>query len=110
MLTIKGKRIRLTRGDTAKISFELFDEDGNEYVPQAGDEMRFAMKKYYTDDEPVVEIDIDMETMTLTIEPSDTDGLDMPFTYVYDIQVTLADGTVDTVVPNGTLELLEEVD
>lgn len=110
MLTVKGKRIKLTRGDTAKISFQIVDENGDEWVPVAGDEMRFAMKQEYTDADPVLEKDVDLETMTLTIDPADTAGLPMPYAYVYDIQVSLASGEVYTPVSNGTLELLEEVD
>ena len=110
MLTVKGKRITLTKGDTAVIDVPLFDASGNPYVPEEGDEMRFAMKKLYTDAEPILTVPIDMEDYVLTILPEDTQSLVAPCSYVFDIQVSLADGTIDTVIPNGTLYLTEEVD
>ena len=110
MLTVKGKRITLTKGDTAVIDVPLFDASGNPYVLEEGDEMRFAMKKLYTDAEPILTVPIDMEDYVLTILPEDTQSLVAPCSYVFDIQVSLADGTIDTVIPNGTLYLTEEVD
>lgn len=109
MVTINGKRIVMTKGDSATIEFVLYD--GNEiYEPSEGDTMRFAMKRFYSDATPLISKQIDMETMTLQLEPQDTANLDARCSYVYDVQVTFSDGTVDTVVPNGTLRLLEEVD
>lgn len=110
MVTVRGKRIVMTKGDSAQIEIGLRDGDGSAYEPQTGDTMRFAMKKLYTDAQPLITKQIDMESMTLYLDPIDTSALDAPCQYVYDIQVTLANGTVDTVIPNGALELLEEVD
>lgn len=110
MLTVKGKRITLTKGDTAVIDVPLFDANGNPYEAQEGDEMRFAMKKLYTDALPILTKEIDMDDYVLTILPEDTQSLDAPCSYVFDIQVSLASGTIDTVIPNGTLYLTEEVD
>lgn len=47
--------------------------------------------------------------MLLVLEPEDTKTL--PFgKYVYDIQITYADGKVDTFITKGRLRLTEEVD
>ena len=108
MVTINGKRIVMTKGDSATIEFVLYDGNGI-YEPSEGDTMRFAMKQFYSDTTPLISKQIDMETMTLQLEPSDTASLDAQCQYVYDVEVTLSDGTVDTVVPNGTLWLREEV-
>ena len=37
--------ISLTRGDTANIMFSASDEEGNEYSPQVGDELKFSVAK-----------------------------------------------------------------
>ena len=53
--------------------------------------------------------DIPSDTMLLVLEPEDTKTL--PFgKYVYDIQITYADGKVDTFITKGRLRLTEEVD
>ena len=109
MVTIKGKNIQMTKGDSASIEFTLYDGD-DIYIAESGDSMRFAMKQFYSDSSPLLIKNIDMSTMTLVINPEDTENLDAPCSYVYDVQVTFANGTIDTVVPNGTLRLLEEVD
>lgn len=103
------KLIRLTRGDTAKIAITI-NIDEEVYVPVDGDSVRFAMKKAYRDQEPIlVEKDIPTDTMILHIEPDDTKSLPYKKTYVYDVQITFANGDVRTFI-SGELELLPEVD
>lgn len=47
--------------------------------------------------------------MMLTLEPQDTADLNFG-KYVYDIQLTKANGKVDTFIPKAILKLSEEVD
>ncbi len=101
----------MVRGDTARIQLYISDPDGNEYVPEVGDVIRFATKKTYLDTTPAIVKDIDTGTLILEIAPIDTKDLQMGGTkgqYVYDIELTKADGTVDTFI-RGDLMLLEEV-
>lgn len=103
------KKICLTRGDTAKIQVSI-EIDDEVYTPQEGDSVRFAMKKAFKDQEPVLVLkDIPIDTMKLHIEPSDTKSLAYKKTYVYDIQITFANGDVRTFI-SGELELLPEVE
>jgi len=44
----------------------------------------------------------------IVIAPEDTTALAFG-TYCYDVQITLADGTVDTVIPKNEFVVLEEV-
>jgi len=68
------------------------------------------MKKAFKDREPVLILkDIPIDTMELHIEPSDTKSLSYQKTYVYDIQITFANGDVRTFI-SGELELLPEVE
>lgn len=53
MHIISGNNITLTRGDTLKVQVTLY-KNGAEYTPEAGDVIRFAMKKEYTDALPVL--------------------------------------------------------
>ena len=102
----------MIKGDTAIINVSITDVDGSEYVPEDGDKVRFAMKRHYSDPAPVLYIPIPTDTMTLIINPEHTKGLEAgpgDVIYKYDIELTKADGTVDTFIPNGNLILLEEV-
>ena len=108
MVTITGTTITMVRGDTAKITVSA---DNYEFQPT--DAVRFAVKKRYTDpdEEVLIEKPVDVISGILLIEPEDTKGLAMGESkgkYVYDIELTKEDGTVDTFI-RGILVLLEEV-
>ena len=104
MYTVKGTTIQLIRGDTLEIDIEL-----ENYTPTERDKIRFAMKKKYEDDRPLIIKEIPIETMTLRLEGSDTKPFDFG-EYYYDIQLTKADGTIDTFINRAKIRLLEEVD
>ena len=117
MIRIDGTSISMTRGDTLIVDISITDGSGEAYTPSAGDELRFAMKrakmnpKYtdYADAEPLVTVEIPIDTMRLRVESEATKEL--PFgEYVYDIQLTYGDGIVDTFIPAAKLTLLPEVD
>lgn len=109
MLKIKGSKIMLTRGDTAQILITLKDSNGDNYVPQEGDVIRFAAKKNYSDETPVIEINVPVDTLYLVINPEDTKSL--PFgEYKYDIQITRADGVIDTFIDRAEFWITEEVE
>lgn len=86
--SITGTTITLTRGDTFEALVSATKKDGTPYIPVEGDVIRFAM---------------------LMLEPSDTADLNFG-KYVYDIQLTKANGKVDTFITKATLKLSEEVD
>lgn len=109
-VNIIGSTIKLTRGDTLKLKLSITDSLGQEYLPTEDDYIRFACKKRYNDDEPIILKDIPTDTLELVLESQDTASLPQPSDYVYDIQITLSDGTVDTIIPNGRLFITEEVD
>lgn len=106
---INNTTIVLTRGDTFRAKLVDFkDSDGNEYTPTVNDTIRFAMKKNYDDEQTLLNIPISSDDLVLTIKPEDTKNLDFD-KYVYDIQLTMEDGTVDTFI-KGKLKLTQEVD
>ena len=96
MYNIYGTKIHLTRGDTLIANLEI-KRDAEPYIPAAGDTIRFAMKKDYNDDEPLIIKTIDNNEMVLKLDSSDTKSLEFG-EYVYDIQITMEDGTVDTFI------------
>ena len=109
MQRINGTNITFTKGDTLKATVTMTKPDGSVYTPQAGDVIRFAMKKEYTDSSPSVVKIIPNDTLLLKLDPEDTKGLPAR-KYVYDIQLTYANGDVDTFIDRASLTLTEEVD
>ena len=101
---ITDNKITMTRGDTLRVAVSM-TRNGEPYTPVSGDAVRFAMKnkrmttggKEYYDDEPILIKPIPIATMVLELESDDTKQFDFG-TYCYDIQITFADGTVDTFI------------
>lgn len=114
MYQIEGTTIRLTRGDSLAIQLQLMQGD-EEYTPQEGDSIRFGLKSKlnaaktaFIEQTPLVEKTISIDDMMLRLSPEDTKSL--PFgNYSYDIEVTLSDGRVDTVISNAYFILKPEV-
>lgn len=102
MFKIVGKdTIYHTRGDSLYLFVRMTNkDDGTDYVPQEGDEIRFALKREYNDNEiPLILKDIPYNTQILHLEPSDTKNL--PYgKYVYDVQLTKPNGDVITFIPD----------
>lgn len=108
MYSINGTSITLTRGDSfyAKVGMKKKDT-GEPYVPTEGETVRFALKKNYQDEIPLILKDIPIDTLILHLEPSDT-KLDVG-SYYYDIELTNSDGDVDTFIDRAKFKITEEV-
>ena len=112
---IKKNSITLTRGDTLRVKVTI-EKDGIEYLPVLGDSVRFALKHptktpdggEYTDKDPLILKSIPIDTMILTLDPEDTKEL-LFGQYVYDLEITFEDGTVDTFITAAPFRLTEEV-
>lgn len=105
---ISNNEISLTRGDTLIAQVTLMD-GCDEYEPQEGDVIRFAMKKNYGKNEVLIKKEIPIDTLVLEILPEDTKSLSFG-DYVYDVEIEFADGRVDTFIPKGVFRITEEVD
>lgn len=107
--SIKGKTISITRGDSFFAEIHVTLSDGETaYTPSPGDRIRFAMKKNINDAEPLLLKEIPTDTMILRIDPEDTKPLAFG-TYVYDIELTKANGVVDTFITKSPISITEEV-
>ena len=58
MLRVKGTTISLTRGDSLRVKINIFNSQGETYIPVEGDTITFALKKNYTDQTPLITKDI----------------------------------------------------
>ncbi len=92
MLTVdKDNTIHLTRGDTARFSIGPV----------------VKIKKTVMQADPCVQLIVHGGEV-LHIKPEDTKAMAFG-KYVYDIQLTTADGDVYTIIPPTTFDLLKEV-
>ena len=113
MFSYDANTFFLTRGDTARFNVTLTRDNGRTaYELMELDRVVFTIKAQYTDTEFVVQkqgvIDDDNKNVVhFSLDPEDTEGLDFGV-YDYDIELTLANGDVCTVVV-GTFELTKEV-
>ncbi len=115
MVTVTNNKVTMTRGDTLRLKVDILVND-EPYAPQENDVVRFAMKHDelneagtdFADVEPLVEKTIPNETLVLELVPGDTKPLGFG-KYAYDIQITFADGTVDTFI-SDTIKLTKEVE
>ena len=101
MLNVLGKKIHLTRGDTAYISVSLKDNNGNDYIPAEGDKLYFRLKKNICKDSQILEKEISAETSVLELIPEDTEQLEFG-TYCYEIELVTAKGEHFTVIENAS--------
>lgn len=116
MYEINGTTIRLTRGDTFYCEFMIIKDDET-YTPVEGDYVRFALKhatmtatkRGFTDAKPLIKKEVPIDTMVLKLLPEDTK--DLPFgTYIYDVEITFANGDVSTFIKEATFIITPEVD
>lgn len=110
MISIVGNTISMTRGDTLRTVVDIFNSDGTPYEPVEGESIRFAVKASYNAKDVIIYKDIPLDTRLLELDPSDTKNLKQPFDYVYDIQITRANGDIDTFIAKQKLRITEEVD
>ena len=92
----EDQNITLTRGDTGIFNISLQNQDGEDYTPQTGDSLRFALSEGFGKDALVIK-DIPIDTCVLEIEPNDTKDLKFK-KYKYDIQFTSSQGKVSTII------------
>lgn len=107
MLKIDGTTIKLTRGDSMYAELSL-TRNGETYTPQSGDVIRFGIKKTVADTECIIAKVIPNDTLVLHLDPSDTENFDFG-KYIYDIEITFANGDVDTFINNADFNLVAEV-
>ena len=107
MLYIDGNSIRLTRGDTAYLTFPLEVDTGEEYIMGANDTLELSLKEHILGAAPILRKEI-VGSNTFHIEPADTAGLSFG-KYRYDVQLTTSSGDVFTVIDVDTFEIMCEV-
>lgn len=114
---INGTTINMTRGDTLRVQVTIYQGDTEEeYTPDANDVIRFALNRKSVGrsgtgpatETPLIRKTVPVDTMILELEPDDTKELAFG-SYIYDMEITMADGTVDTFITGGIINLTPEV-
>lgn len=99
--------IELTRGDTARFSVDINDDEGQVYTMRSDDELVFTVKDDIDDIEPVIQKIVTGDN-TIHIKPEDTSELDFG-SYIYDVELRMENGDVYTIIEKNTFKLREEV-
>lgn len=107
LLVTSSGEISLTRGDTARLTVSVTNDNDEPYVIQAGDTLTLSVKRSIKDTEFAFQKKI-IGGDTFYIEPEDTDSLDFG-KYKYDVEITTENGEVYTVIPPTVFKILEEV-
>ena len=108
MLHIDDKTIKLTRGDTARLTVPIINLANNgEYTMESGDILYFTVKKTAKDTDFLFQKSV-TGSNSIHIRPEDTADLSFG-KYKYDVQLTTATGDVYTVIEPSTFEVMEEI-
>lgn len=108
MLYIDDKTIKLTRGDTARLTVPIINLANNgEYTMESGDILYFTVKKTAKDSDFLFQKSVTGSNL-IHIRPEDTADLSFG-KYKYDVQLTTATGDVYTVIEPSTFEVMEEI-
>lgn len=112
---IEGTAIYLTRGDTLAATVGIKNASGSAYALQTGDVVRFALKRAlmapgngnYLDKKPLISKTLG-DDLQLELDPEDTKSLAFG-SYKYDLELTKANGVVDTFINNADFYIVPEV-
>lgn len=110
-MKISGSNISMIRGDSETISVSCQDTLGDPIPLVTGDKIYFTVKDNVNTEikilQKVIENFVD-GVAYIDILPSDTKQLKYK-EYVYDIQLTLADQTITTIIPPSKFKIEGEV-
>ena len=96
MLKISGTKITINRGDTAFLTINVRDREGNVYELQDGDSLWFSVKQKATDENYAI-APKKLNKNVLEIMREDTINLDFG-SYIYDIQLVNNQGFTSTII------------
>lgn len=108
MLVIENNKIKLTRGDTMRLTVSLTDSSGAPVVLDQGDSIYFRLKKSAKAEELLINKYGDVSQMLIELDEADTK--DIPFgKYKYEIEVVY-DGDHYTIIENEDFTIGEELE
>ena len=104
----RTNKIRLTRGDTAYLTFPLTDDvTGNPYLMGANDILTLNIKRDFGDQQKIALQKVSKGTNCVHITPEDTKSLKFG-TYKYEVELTKANGDIFTIIGAETQSKIPE--
>ena len=108
MLKVKGNNIKLTRGDTAYLTVPITDTvSGETYEIDNSDVLTFSVRKNVNAKEYLFQ-KVVQGSNVFKILPTDTSDLRYG-TYIYDVQLDMANGDRFTIIEPSNFEVTSEV-
>ena len=111
MFTVQFNRIYITRGDSAFLSIELEDREGEPYYPKDSEELIFSLKRDQGDRDCILQKRFSLE-LGIEFLPQDTARLP-PGSYIYDVQLYQSKGeesvVLDTVIAPSPFIVMEGI-
>lgn len=110
-MIIKGTAISMIRGDSESIQVNMKNSDGQAVPFIEGDTLHLTVRADYSSEDTIVSkkiTEFSGGVATIVILPVDTHSARIG-KYIYDIQLTRADGTVTTIIKPDTFEILGDV-
>jgi hypothetical protein len=111
-MKVIDNKVYLTRGDTGSLTLNIKDEKTNlPYLLKDDDVLYFTVKKNInTNTKSFQKVITSFNEGVAEIFITNADTKDLPFgEYVYDCQVTSADGSINTVIKPKPFYITEEV-
>lgn len=108
LYVLENGTIKLTRGDTAKLTVDLVNDLTKEsYIMSEGDTLTLTVKADIKSNGFIFQKKV-LGSNSFIIDPSDTNGASFG-KYKYDVQLNTESGDVYTVIEPSTFEILTEV-
>ena len=105
MVNITDKNIFMTKGDTIKLTLDIKDKLGKTYYMAEGDSIKLAVRKPHATVDTFV---VTSNTVDLYISSGITANV-KEGEYQYDVQITFANGEINTIVPLHKFVIQKEV-
>jgi hypothetical protein len=110
-MNVNGTNLEMIRGDTEVLTVSCVNSEGEPINFETGDKVYFTVKESVTSTliifQKIITEFVEGKAI-ITILPEDTKNLKFK-PYVYDVQLTQADGTVTTIVPPSSFVVGSEV-
>lgn len=110
-MIIQGTNIRMVRGDTEALKVRVEGDEGEQIKLVTGDTVYFTVKQNAMAEQKILQKVVKtfpLGEAFISIYPEDTKNL-QPTSYVYDIQLTRANGQVKTIIPKSGFIIEEDV-
>lgn len=107
-------RLKMVRGDTKKIKFQLLDSNSQVITLGINDKLYFTVKETSTDNKPLFQktigngIEYNSEYYHITINSNDTDKLEYKI-YKYDIELVVPSIQMKRTLVVGDLFISDEI-